>query len=530
MRARTGYVRDHFLVGQWFPKLGVYEPAGTRGRARGGWNCHQFHAHSEFYADFGRYRVEITLPSRFVVGATGRRTARSENADGTTTHVYQQSGVHDFAWAADPGFVEVDRTFSADADVTAEEYYEAAHVLGRTLDEVRLGDVEITFLMQRRRLPQLERLVRAAKRALGQFGLWYGRYPYPTLTIVDPAPGAGASAGMEYPTFVTGGTSFLFNRWPLSGVRLPEETLVHEIGHQWWYGLVGSNEFEEAWLDEGITSYAASRLMERDYGRDASLAEVLGLRLGSLELARMGNGPHRIYDAIRQPAWKYSGAGAYGFNSYSRPELALRTLEGLLGAPVMARVMRTYHERWRFRHPGSDDFFEVAQEVSRRDLGWFFGPIFDGTGLVDYEVASVATERQPEARGVLDGPKGRETVVEEEARRREQEADEKRARPYRTTVLVRRRGAVVVPVEVELHFEGAPPERRAWDGRDRWVRYELTRPERLLSAHVDPEEKIALDASRLNDAKRVEGDARAAAHWGARWLFWVQQLLASVGM
>jgi hypothetical protein len=384
--------------------------------------------------------------------------------------------------------------------------------------------------MQRGRLPQVERLVRAAKRALADFGLWYGRYPYPTLTIVDPAPGAGASAGMEYPTFVTGGTSFLFNRWPLSGVHLSEETLVHEIGHQWWYGLVGSNEFEEAWLDEGLTSYATGRVMERGYGRDTSLADLLGLRLGSLEVARMGNGPHRIFDSMRQPAWKYSSSGAYGFNAYARPVLALRTLDGLLGEQTMARVLRTYHERWRFRHPGSDDFFAVAEEVSGRALGWFFGPVVNGSGLLDYEVESVSTAPSPEPRGVVDRGKGRETVDPRAAERREREADEKKARPYESTVLVRRRGDVVAPVQVELRFEGAPPQRRSWDGRDRWIRYELTRPERLLSAHVDPEGKLPLDVSLLNNSRRVEGDARTAAHWGARWLFWIQQLLASVAM
>ena len=99
--ARTGYVRDYFLVGQWFPKLGVYEPAGMRGRAAGGWNCHQFHANSEFYADFGQYQVSITRPDRFVVGATGPRVEKRANPDGTATHVFEQADVIDFAWTAD---------------------------------------------------------------------------------------------------------------------------------------------------------------------------------------------------------------------------------------------------------------------------------------------------------------------------------------------------------------------------------------------------------------------------------------------
>src|SRR5262245_3948954 len=246
----------------------------------------------------------------------------------------------------------------------------------------------MTFLLQPQHQPQLERLVAAAKLALKHFGLAYGRYPYPTLTVVDPARGAMGSAGMEYLTFITGGTSFLANRWPFARVRLPEEVIVHEIGHQFWYGLVGSNEFEEAWLDEGFTSWSTAEAMDLGYGKDTSMGELLGLRVGHLEWARLMNGPHRLFDGIRQPAWKYSSSAAYVFNSYSRPDLVLRTLEGRLGRRTMARVMRTYSERWRFRHPGSDDFYAVAHEVSGEDLRPFFAALVEQTGLVDYEVAS----------------------------------------------------------------------------------------------------------------------------------------------
>ncbi len=528
--ARTGYVRDYYLAGQWFPKLGVYEPAGVRGRTEGGWNCHQFHAHSEFYADYGAYRVEITVPRHFAVGATGRRIERRENADQTTTYTHEQADIHDFAWTADPGFVEVKRRFSASEDVTPGEYAETARLLGRTLDEVRLTDVEMTFLLQPQHLPQLERLVVAAKLALKHFGLAYGRYPYPTLTIVDPARGGMGSAGMEYPTFITGGTSFLLNRWPLDRVHLNEEVIVHELGHQFWYGLVGSNEFEEAWLDEGLTSYSSGQAMDLGYGKETSIAELFGLHLGSLELARMGNGPQRLFDAIRRPAWRYSSFGNYGFNSYARPDLVLQTLERRLGRATMARVMRTYSERWRFRHPGSEDFYAVAQEVSGQDLRTFFTTLVEQTGLVDYEVSSVKSAKASEPRGVIERQGKRETVLEDAAEKQEKAADEKKTRLYESTVMVRRRGEVVLPVDVELVFEGVPPERRTWDGRERWIRYEFSRKERLLSARVDPDGKLPLDVSALNNARRVDGDSRAAVHWGARWMFWVQHGLAFLGL
>ncbi len=130
--ARAGYKGDFFAVTQWFPKLGVFEPAGMRGREKSGWNCHQYHANTEYYADYGRFKVEITVPKRFVVGATGPEIARRENPDGTMTYVHEQADVHDFAWTADPRFLEFRERFSADRDVTPAEYAAAAKLLDRT--------------------------------------------------------------------------------------------------------------------------------------------------------------------------------------------------------------------------------------------------------------------------------------------------------------------------------------------------------------------------------------------------------------
>jgi hypothetical protein len=519
---RTGHRRDYVLAAQWFPKLGVYEPAGTRGREAGGWNCHQFHAQSEFYADFGDYHVEITLPARFVVGATGRRVARHDNPDGTTTHVYEQTDVHDFAWAADPRFVEVRRGFVAADEVTPGEYEEAARRLGRSVDELRLGDVEILLLLQPPHAPQAERHMAAAKAALKWYGLWYGRYPYPTLTVVDPTPGGGGSAGMEYPTFITGGTVFVYNHWPFDRLLWPEETILHELGHNYWQGMVASNEFEEAWLDEGFTTYSTGKVLTQAYG--PWVAEAFGLRLGRFEGWRVANRPDRVFEAIRGPAWDVSPD--YRFDIYTRAALTLLTLEGLIGEEAMARVMRTYHERWRFRHPASEDFYAVASEVSGRDLDWFFEETIETPGFLDYEVASVRTERRRPPRGILED--GAAAAVSVPPDGDEDAAGE--GESWRSVVRVRRRGEVVLPVEVELQLEGAPPERRHWDGRDRLANFEVTRPYPLRGAVVAPGERLVLDVNRLNNSRRVRSDGRTAAYWGARGTFWLQLALSLVGL
>jgi hypothetical protein len=428
----------------------------------------------------------------------------------------------------------VQASFSAERDVTPREYAEAAALLGRSLEEVRLSDVAITLLLQPEHAAQAGRHIAAVQAAIKWFGLWYGRYPYATLTVVDPAFGALGSGGMEYPTFFTTGTSRLFEHWPFDRLLLPEEVTVHELGHQYWQGLVASNEFEEPWLDEGFDDYSTGEVMQRAFG--PWLLRLPGLRLGDLEAARMSTTAERVFDRIRSAAWRFSPR-SYDFNSYARPRLTLLTLESLIGRQAMARALRTYHERWRFRHPASDDFYAVVAETAGRDYAWFFDQAVERPGVFDDEVAAVSSERVPDPRGVFGEGAARTTVDEQAARGKERAADQAAGQSWRCVVLVRRRGEVRLPTSLELRYddgqaetvalplEGAAGE--AWTGR--WKRVELVRRHRLVSAAIDPQDRLVIDANRLNNARRVEPDGTAAGHWGVRWVFWLQQLLAVVG-
>jgi hypothetical protein len=550
--ARTGYARDYFLVGQWFPKLAVYEPTGLRGRATGGWNSHQFHATSEFYADFGEYHVDMTVPSAYIVGATGQRTGRRDNGNGTSTYTYEQANVHDFAWTASPRFVEVKRPFIASREVTAAEYEQTARRLGRTLDEVTLTDVDVTFLMQPEHMGQIERHARAARAAIKRFGLWYGRYPHRTLTIVDPPSDGGGSGGMEYPTFITAGTSALYDVWPFRRVREPELTVVHEFGHQYWQGMVASNEFEEAWLDEGMNSYSTGRVLEAEYGWDANVVSLLGLAVNEQDVIRFQNAPDVTYDTIRQPAWTYPSTYEYQFNSYTRPELTLRTLEHLLGPDVMARAMRTYSERWRFKHPSSDDFFAVLIEVSGRNLRPLLTQMFERGHRLDYAVAAATSDVVPGDAGWIDGKNGRTLVKRGDGTAQGGSGTAGGAAAgaaggasaaggaasgaaggapqYDTRVVVQRRGEIVLPVDVAFKFAGKPVERIRWDGESRQRVFTFVRPERLEWVNIDPERGYELDGFWLNNATSIDRDGRAATRLTSRVMFWIQQISSALGM
>jgi hypothetical protein len=420
--------------------------------------------------------------------------------------------------------------FSATQDVTRAEYERMAKLLGRSLDEVKLSDVDITVLLQPAHLPQAQRHIDSAKAGLKWFGLWYGRYPYKTLTVVDPAPGASGAGGMEYPTFITAGTAWMFNYWPFDKIRAVEEVTVHEFGHQYWYGMVGSNEFEEAWLDEGFNTWSTGKTMVAAYGADATVMEFLGIKIGEQDTSRASNDPGARYNRILAKSWEYTPSGTYSFYSYMKPALVLTTLEGYLGEETMARVMRTYHERWRFRHPRSEDFFAVVNEVTGQDWNWYFDQVVRGTDIVDYNIGSATTRPARVAQGVLDGAGGRKTVSSAEATKQEAEAERAGKQIFESVVVVRRSGGVRLPVDVAFKFAGKSVERQVWDGQDPTKTFRFERPEKLEWVEVDPDRKIVLDVNWLNNGRRLTTDGRPAASWAARWLFLVQNVITTLGL
>ncbi|MCP4536421.1 MAG: M1 family metallopeptidase [Chloroflexi bacterium] len=354
--ARTGYVDNFFIVGQWFPKLGVWQD--------GAWNAHPFYPNAEFYADFGTYDVTITLPSEYVTGGTGLPTSTEDNGDGTTTTHYHAEDVIDFAWTASPYFRQATR---------------------------QVDGIEIVYLYLPEHEWTVERALDAAEAAVSYFGHWYAPYPYTRLTIVDvPDDGQGAG-GMEYPTLVTAGTISILGVGPglvQSEIeRTLELVIVHEVGHQWWQSMVAFNEAEEPWLDEGFTDYSTLRVVDAVYGTDTSVLDAGSIRMGYLDSRRMEyllTPDLPMYGA----AWDF-GTLDYGIAAYSKPVLSLLTLERVLGDEVMLNVMSTFFQRYQFAHPTTEDFRAVAEEVSGQDLSWFFDGLVYGDGALNYTVTAV---------------------------------------------------------------------------------------------------------------------------------------------
>ncbi len=486
---RSGYRKDFVFAAQWFPKIGVFE--------NGHWNCHQYHANSEFFADFGVYSVEITLPSKMIVGATGI-LQRCELKDSVKTVTFRAEDVHDFVWTAWPHFLSVT------------EHYRG---------------IDITVLHEKDHVSSVRRTFSAVEHAIDFFSEWAGPYPYPNLTVLHPPTGCMNAGGMEYPTFITGMTF-----WNIpAGIRLPEMVTIHEFGHNYWYGMVGNNEFEEAWLDEGINTYYEYMIMNRYYGKDHSMIDLGGIRFGEEENIRSTYIGRPRGDRILRPAWSYIGGG-YATYSYNKPCLMLITLENMIGTPVMQRVMRTYFQRWRFKHPKSQDFIDVANEVSGIDLSAFFDQFLKNSFELDYAVASVYAERCRAPEGEWGWHDMTYPVRKENTTATDQEPDSlKSPDMFRSVVKVQRRGEAVLPVDILLVFADGDSVKEVWDGRDRWLRIEHTRPARLVSAEVDPDRKCVLDSNFTNNSRTVK-KINTPVHYAAiRLLNLVQTMLAGLG-
>lgn len=459
--ARSGYKGNFFMVAQWFPKIGVWE--------NGTWNCHQYHSESEFYADFGIFEVEMTVPGGFVLGATGKRTHEVENSDGTVTYTHYQEKVHDFAWTACPDFVEFHSPFSLhDPPV----------------------QTEMILLVHKSHLKLKERFEESLRNGLEFYSRNYGAYPYETITLVDPPMNAMGAGGMEYPTLFTSMGSWFMPK----GLRMPEMVTIHEFGHGYWYGMVASNEFEEAWLDEGINSYSEIKAMDHYYGEKSSMVD-----LGPIQVSDLVFGRTRIIglsklDPIMTESWEFYSGGSYGANVYSKAALTLLTLEGYLGENVMAEVMKTYFDRWKFKHPRSEDFFAVAEEVSGQDLGWFFRQFFKTPGQLDYSVGRIRSVE-------IEGPLGYFQGELIEPKKNKNNPEE---RTYKNEVVIRRLGDLYFPQEISIVFENGEEIRETWEGKERWKRFEYIKPFKLKRVQIDPEQKIPLDIDQMNNAMLLE--------------------------
>src|SRR5262249_54425138 len=387
------------------------------------------------------------------------------------------------------GFAEVERAFRVDG----------------------LPEVQLRALVPRGAEASANQLLDATAAMLAFGGRRWIAYPYPHLTVVAPPLGAASAAGgMEYPTLFTG----YARASPVAPRDMPLwEVAMHEAGHAWWQGMVASNEFEEAWLDEGIDTWAAGQALEAE-GMRWNLADLapVGLRgaLGPFlrsslreQDVRHLTRSTRFGTPVALPGWKFPDAATTGQTTYGRAAASLATLEQQLGTERSAQLLRTYAERFAFRHPGTEDFLAVTGEVGGPGARALAQALFRSGAGVDDSVRSIHCGH---------------------------ESGESSGAPWRCDVDVERAGDLPLPCPVALRFDAGPDVTEQLPARGTaWERSTCRRTGsggRVREARVHPDGPVPLDADPTNDARSREATLGPVATVGG-WLLHAAQMVAS---
>jgi hypothetical protein len=429
---RIGHRGSHYEISQWYPKIAVYDSKG--------WHAEGYHYIGEFYGDYGSFQVGLTVPKNMKVGATGVEIIADEDdqqsGESEAYFLYAADNVHDFTWCADPNY-----------QVNTEQY----------------GEVSIKVMSESSE--NWKNVMQYAKDALDYYGRWYGAYPYQTLTVCKGDVGAGG--GMEYPNLV------IVSVGNDKIIRVLESVVVHEIGHQWFYGILGNNEMDEPWLDEGINTFSEERYFREKYGDEGNylINEKLKRFMPQANSRYIGQMVNYVYSAnkMNQPvltrSFKSSDIGQYAASAYMKPANMIWWLNSYLGKSSFDKVMQGYYRDNRFKHVTTEDFFESVKKYSSRDIKPYFEPWLKSIGMGDYSTASL--KRIPEIKNA-----------------------------YR--VKLSREGGFALPVEFAAEDMTDKRYDLFWSGVGRDTNFILQAEGELVSAGIDPDNCL-LETNRWNN-------------------------------
>ena len=425
-----------------------------------GWNSHQFMPGTEFFSDFGDYNVEIYASDHLVIGGSGCKTFSGKvlGTIGEQLVRFQAHDLIDFGWVAYPEYETYTSTY---------------------------GDTDIEILMVPEHCAFADRYLKAIEQSLEYLEKHVGKYPYPKITVVDPPTHTLNSGFMEYPMMITGATAYGIPR----SVRSVESLVIHEFTHMYFMASLASNEKEEAWLDEGFVTYFEDRILDHYYGNQSSLFDVLGARSGNAQQSRneyvsMEN-PN--LGKIARPGWEFDG----GFKSliYAKTATAFKTMERIIGSGIMDEIIKTYFERHKFTHPKEADLRKIIKEVLEKNASNFesdkyLDQVLHATSSINFKMVDINNSTK--------------------------------------TIEAIREGNFEIGTEVLIMFKDGSSKTVYWKGSEKYFKHTFSSSKEVISAHIDPEQKIYLDLNLNNNSITLDPNKKPLYKYAAKLGHWLQ--------
>ncbi len=425
-----------------------------------GWNSHQFMPGTEFFSDFGDYNVEIYASDHLVIGGSGCKTFSGKvlGTIGEQLVRFQAHDLIDFGWVAYPEYETYTSTY---------------------------GDTDIEILMVPEHCAFADRYLKAIEQSLEYLEKHVGKYPYPKITVVDPPTHTLNSGFMEYPMMITGATAYGIPR----SVRSVESLVIHEFTHMYFMASLASNEKEEAWLDEGFVTYFEDRILDHYYGNQSSLFDVLGARSGNAQQSRneyvsMEN-PN--LGKIARPGWEFDG----GFKPliYAKTATAFKTMERIIGIDIMDEIIKTYFERHKFTHPKEADLRKIIKEVLEKNTSNFesdkyLDQVLHATSSINFKMVDINNSTK--------------------------------------TIEAIREGNFEIGTEVLIMFRDGSSKTVNWKGSEKYFKYNFSSSKEVISAHIDPEQKIYLDLNLNNNSITLDPNKKPLYKYAAKLGHWLQ--------
>ncbi|MGB2229227.1 MAG: M1 family metallopeptidase, partial [Flavobacteriales bacterium] len=459
----------------WFPKPAVYDDEG--------WHPMPYLSQGEFFSEYGSYDVKITLPANYTVGATGDLVPGSEDNDAEKSRL-DSLAANTKMWVKNQGWKDAENTFPESSQRTKTLHYrqDNVHDFAWFADK-RYKVLRGTVVLPRDKrkvttwamfTPEEGELWQKAPEYLHDatycYSLWNGNYPYNQVTAVDGTISAGG--GMEYPNVTVIGTA-----GSDSGL---ETVIVHEVGHNWFYGILGSNERENAWMDEGINSFNETRYLLTKYGEDKDISLLLGGENNLAQRFELDDFQYKWIDELSylfparfgadQPIQCHSNSLTslnYGAIIYKKTAAAFAMLQSHLGEVAFDKAMQLYFDQWKFRHPAPEDLQLCLEKSTGEDLSWFFGDWIQTTKRNDLALVKASADKGLTVKNVGDLPSS-------------------------AKISAMQGDSILAEVDVPLTAPGARTtvDAPAVSGVDRWV--------------LD-EDRVTLDYDRSNNVRQASG-------------------------